>query len=111
MDGAAGVTGCGSIIILDAAGEIHPDELVTVNEVLPEVSPVIILVNPVPAIAPGLMVQFPRGKSLNSTLPVAIAQVGCVIIPVVGAVGVRGCELTIMLADVEEVHPAALVTV
>jgi hypothetical protein len=30
------------------------------------------------------------GKSLNTTLPVATAQVGCVIVPTVGIAGVAG---------------------
>ena len=46
-----------------------------------------VLLAPVPAIAPGLIVQFPAGKPLSTTLPVATAQVGCVIVPTVGAVG------------------------
>ena len=66
---------------------------------------------PVPVIAPGLMVQFPAGKPVTVTLPVANAQVGCVIVPTVGAAGVAGCALMTTLADAKEVHPAAFVTV
>ena len=66
---------------------------------------------PVPAIAPGLIVQFPAGKPLNTTLPVATAQVGCVIVPTVGAAGEPGAAVMTTLADAEEVHPAAFVTV
>lgn len=47
-----------------------------------------VLLVPVPAMAPGLIIQFPNGKSDNITLPVATEQVGCVIIPTVGADGV-----------------------
>ena len=43
-----------------------------------------------PAIPPGLIVQFPEGKPLRITLPVAVAQVGWVIVPTEGAVGVMG---------------------
>ena len=43
-----------------------------------------------PAIAPGLIVQFPAGNPLNTTLAVAIVQLGCVIMPVAGAEGVTG---------------------
>ena len=43
-----------------------------------------------PAMPPGLMVQLPAGKPLNITLPVAKAQVGCVMVPTIGAVGVAG---------------------
>ena len=64
-----------------------------------------------PANATGLIVQFPAGKPLNTTLPVGNKQVGCVIVPATGAAGVAGCELTTILADATEVHPEALVTV
>jgi len=60
---------------------------------------------------PGSMVQFPAGKPFNIMLPVATEQVGCVIVPTVGAVGVTGCALMTTLAEAGEVHPAALVTV
>ena len=64
-----------------------------------------------PAIAPGLIVQSPAGNPLKTTLPVAVAQVGWVMAPTVGAADVAGCALTTILADATEVHPAALVTV
>jgi len=57
------------------------------------------------------MVQFPAGRLLRTTLPVATAQVGCVIVPAAGAAGVEGCALITTLAEGEEEHPAALVTV
>ena len=49
-----------------------------------------VLLRPEPAIAPGLIVQFPDGKPVKSTLPVATVQVGCVIVPAVGTAGVAG---------------------
>jgi hypothetical protein len=64
-----------------------------------------------PEIAPGFIVQLPAGKPLNITLPVAVVQVGCVIVPTVGADDVTGCALTTISADAVEVHPVALVTV
>lgn len=70
-----------------------------------------VLVAPVPAIAPGLITQLPTGKPLRSTLPVAVAQVGCVIVPITGAVGVTGCVLMVILAEAAEVQPTELVTV
>jgi hypothetical protein len=109
--GVTGVTGCGLITTSADEGEVQPVALVTVNDLVPAVSPVTILVTPVPTIDPGLMVQFPKGKPLSSTLPVANEHVGCAIVPVIGAEGVRGCELITMLADAEEVHPAAFVIV
>ena len=64
-----------------------------------------------PAIPPGFMVQFPEGKPLKTTLPVAVAQVGWVIVPTDGTEGVTGCVLITTLAEAAEVHPKELVTV
>jgi hypothetical protein len=85
--------------------------LVTVNVFVPGVIPVTVVVTPVPAMAPGLIVQFPSGNPLKATLPVATAQVGWVIVPTTGADGVKGCVFITILADNTDVHPAALVTV
>lgn len=49
-----------------------------------------VLLVPVPAIAPGLSVQFPAGNPFKTTLPLATVQVGWVIVPTVGADGVTG---------------------
>ena len=65
----------------------------------------------VPVIAPGLTVQFPAGKPFKITLPVAVEQVGCVMVPTIGADGVAGCALITTFADAAEVHPTAFVTV
>jgi hypothetical protein len=54
---------------------------------------------------------LPAGKPFKTTLPVANAQVGWVIVPIIGAPGVEGCALMTTLPDEGEVHPAALVTV
>jgi len=48
------------------------------------------LLEPVPAIAPGFSIQFPEGNPFKTALPVASVQVGCVIVPTVGAEGVVG---------------------
>ena len=77
---------------------------------VPATKPDRVVFEPVPAIAPGLMVQFPAGKPLNTTLPVATRHVGCVIVPTVGAAGVTGCALITTSADASEVHPTELVT-
>ena len=70
-----------------------------------------VVLNVEPAMAPGLIVQFPAGRPLNSTLPVDTAHVGWVIVPTRGADGVTGCALMTTLAEANEVHPAELVTV
>ena len=51
---------------------------------------------------PGLAVtvQLPdAGKPLNATAPVAVAQVGCVIAPTIGAEGVAGCAFNTAVPD------------
>ena len=76
----------------------------------------IVVVVPAPVVVtpPGVLVnvQVPDdGKLFNTTLPVATAHVGCVMVPTVGAVGVAGCALITTLADATETHVEALVTV
>ena len=61
--------------------------------------------------APGLMVQLPVGKPLNTTLPVGTVQVGWVIVPTIGAGGVAGAALITTFADAKEIHPNEFVTV
>jgi hypothetical protein len=66
----------------------------------------------VPERLPGLIVHVPvAGKPLNATLPVPTLQVGWVIVPTVGAVGVAGWVLITTLAEDDEIQPEALVTV
>jgi hypothetical protein len=72
------------------AGEVQPDELVTVKLYVFAVKPDIVLLVVDPAIPPGLIVQLPEGNPLNTTLPVDVAHVGCVMVPTIGAVGVAG---------------------
>ncbi len=71
-----------------------------------------VVVAPVPAIAPGLMVQVPvAGRPLNTTLPVvAVHEAGWVIVPIIGAVGATGAALITTVADARDIHPASLVT-
>ena len=73
--------------------------------------PEIVVVAVLPVIAPGLRVQFPTGNPESTTLPIATAQVGWVIKPTTGEVGVVGCTLMTILADATEIHPSELVTV
>jgi uncharacterized protein YlxW (UPF0749 family) len=41
---------------------------------------------------------------------VAIHDEGCVIVPIIGAVGATGAGLIITLPDSTDIHPASLVT-
>ena len=93
------------------AGDVHPVAFVTVKLYVAAGSPVTVYVAPVPAIAPGLIVQLPAGSPLNITLPVGKAQVGWVKVPTAGAVGAAGTAFITTLAVAGEIHPAALVTV
>ncbi len=85
--GAAGAPGTASITTSPDEGEVHPDALVTVKLCVPVDSNDIVVLEPVPVIVPGLIVQLPAGKPLNTTLPVPTAHVGCVMAPRVGAAG------------------------
>ena len=71
---------------------------------------------PVPVVVspPGVLVNVhvpDDGKLLNTTLPVATVQVGCEMVPTMGAVGVVGWVLITTLEDATETHADALVTV
>lgn len=109
--GAAGVTGCAFITTFAEAFEVQPAELATVKEYVPVASPETVLLAPVPVNEPGLMVHVPAGKPVNITLPVADAQVGCVMVLNAGVEGVIGCALIIILPDGKEIHPEPFVTV
>ena len=61
-----------------------------------------------PVIAPGLMVQVPEGRPLKTTLPVAVEQVGCVIVPTIGADGAPG-SIRLAFTPVVEVQPLAVI--
>jgi len=99
------------ITTLAETEEIQPAEFVTVKAYVPANKSDTVLDAPVPAIAPGLIVQFPKGNPLNTTLPVASAHVGWVIAPTIGAAGVSGCIMITTLADAKEVQPTEFVTV
>jgi len=57
---------------------------------VPVAKPDMVVLVPVPGIAPGLIIQLPMGKPSNTTLPVATVQEGCIISPTNGADGVSG---------------------
>jgi hypothetical protein len=67
---------------------------------------------PVPERFPGFKIHVPAaGNPLKTIIPVETEQVGCVIVPTIGAVGVAGWVLITTLADDDELQPEALVTV
>ena len=68
---------------------------------------------PVVVVPPGVLVivQVPlAGKPFNTTLPVATEQVGWVIVPMVGAVGVADWAVITTFVEADEIQPEALVT-
>ena len=92
--------------------ELHPDALVTSKLYMPVAKPETIVLVPEPVMLPGLIVQLPDdGKPFNTTLPVDTEQLGWVMVPAVGAVGVVGWALMTIFVVTAEVHPDALVTV
>ena len=63
--------------------------------------------------APGLLVNVHvplAGNEFNTTLPVAEAHVGWVIVPMVGLVGIAIAALIVTLAEGTDVHPEGIVT-
>jgi len=93
--GALGVTGCALIVAAGDAAEEHPASFVTITVYIPAGTFVNVPVVPVPEIVapPGeaVTVHVPlAGNPPNDMLPVATAQVGCVIVPRLAALGVAG---------------------
>jgi len=83
---------------------------------VPDANPVIVVLIPLPVVVtlPGLRVSVHvplEGNPFNTTLPVATAQVGWVMVPTTGAAGVDGCEFITMSADEADRQPYELVTV
>jgi hypothetical protein len=109
--GIAGAPGAVVMTAFAEADETHPAAFVTVKLYVAGDSPIIVVLDPDPVTAPGLIVQLPAGNPLKITLPVATAQVGCVMVPIIGAAGAAGAALITILPDAGEEHPAAFVTV
>ena len=60
-----------------------------------------------PVMPPGLMVQLPDGKPFKTIPPVDIAQLGCVMVPAIIAVGVA-FSLTCNIAGLFATQPKVL---
>ena len=72
----------------------------------------IVVVEPVPAIDPGLITHVPvAGSPFRTTLPAgAEHEEGCVIVPIVGANGPPGASFITTSVDGRDIHPVSLVT-
>lgn len=77
---------------------------------VPGSSPEITVVVPAPAIPPGFIVQEPDGRPLSATLPVAVLQSGCVIVPATGAPGSDGAADITTFPEGSDVHPTEFLT-
>jgi len=114
--GGEGVDGCEFITTLPVEAEIQPEAFATVKVYVPATRPDTVVPVPVPVevFPPGFLVNVHvpvTGNPPNATLPVATEQVGCVIVPTVGVVGVDGCGLMVTFPDSAEVHPEVPATV
>jgi hypothetical protein len=105
ITGAVGTDGCGFITTSAEAMDVQLSTLVTVKVCVPTASPVSVVVVVDPVIPPGLIVHAPAGNPLNTTLPVVVKHVGCVIAPITGAVGVAGCAFITTFPVAADVHP------
>lgn len=108
--GAVGAVG-GALINTSADGsDIHPASVVMLKLYVPGIRFEMVVVVPVPDIAPGLIVHVPvEGSPFNTTLPVAAEhEAGCVIVPTIGAVGAGGAGLIIISADACDMQPGSL---
>jgi len=104
---------------LAEASDVYPDALVTVKVYVPGISPVMVVLVPVPVIVipPGILVnvQVPvAGKLFKTTFPVATVDVGCIIVPTMGAVSMHGWVLIVTIVPGEiqpsEIFVALIVT-
>jgi hypothetical protein len=111
--GAGGASGAGSITTFPEASDVHPASLETVKLYVPGIRFVTVVLVPVPAIDPGLIVHVPvSGRPLNATLPVGVAhEEGSVIVPNIGMSGIPGAGRMITSAEGGDSQPDATETV
>jgi hypothetical protein len=106
------VAPAGVLITTSADGsEVQPDAIVTVKLYVPGIRFGIIVLVPVPVIAPGLTVHVPlAGRPFSTTLPVTLVhEAGWVIVPGTGVAGVPGGDIITTSVEGRDIQPAALV--
>ena len=96
ITGAEGAEGGEGITTLAEFPEVQVELLsVTVKLYIAGASPEIVVLVPLPGVVmpPGYLVsvQPAEGRPFRTTLPVGTGQVGGVIVPTTGALGVLGC--------------------
>jgi hypothetical protein len=114
--GAEGIAGGAGITTFPDAGEIQPEEFVTVKVYVPPGRAVIVVLVPDPVVdtLPGerISVHVPAdGNPLNSTLPVNKAQDGRVMAPTTGAPGETDWSTITTFADGPDIQLFELETV
>jgi hypothetical protein len=82
--------------------------LVTVKLYVPGIRPVIVVDDVEPVRFPGLIVHDPEGRPLRTTLPVELVQLGCVMVPTVGAEG-RALTVRVAALDVAVLPPQLVI--
>lgn len=117
ITGADGVGGCALMTTGPEDVDVHPSSFLTVNVyVVPAARFEIVVLVPDPVVVapPGdrVSVQVPvAGRPFSTTLPVETLQVGWVMVPTTGAVGVTGWGLMVTVDVGGETQPMELVTV
>jgi hypothetical protein len=108
--GAVGATGAALITTSADGFDIHPTAAVTLKLYVPGIRFGIVVLVPVPVIAPGLIVQVPvAGRPLSTTLPVvAEHDAGWDMVPTSGGVGAVGGSFITTSADALDIHPGSL---
>lgn len=114
--GGGGIAGCAGIITFPDAGDMQPEEFVTVKVYVPSGKAVIVVLVPVPVAdaPPGerIRVQVPAdGNPLNRTLPVDKVQVGRIMVPITGAPGADDWARITTFADGPDIQLFELVTI
>ena len=111
--GAGGAAGAGFIMTSAVAEEIHPASLVTMKLYVPGIRLETVVLVPVPAIEPGVIVQVPvAGRPLRATLPLGDAHdEGWVIVPTIGVSAVPEGDVMTTSADGRDAQPGVTETV
>jgi hypothetical protein len=115
-EGAVGALGTGFIVTVKELNDVQPSAFITENVYTPVAKPEIVRLVPVPVVVTlsGLRINVHEpvaGKPLRMTLPVGVLHVGCVIVPIKGAVAGVGVGKIVKLVEAGDVQPKSLVTV
>jgi hypothetical protein len=110
ITGAEGAEGGEGITTLPEFPEVQVELFsCTAKLYIAGASPAIIVLVPLPGVVmpPGYLISVhaAEGSPFSTTLPVGVTQVGTVIRPTTGGVGVTGCAIIATGPDEPEIHP------